>query len=187
LSRGRGRRLGNLLLAVAGLSALLVLASRWAGKGAGDPARGGADSGDGDLAAQGGGGAGAPDLSFYRALGPSEHRGGSATVAPPKETPAIALREPQGPLPAAPGASAGHDSFVVQVLATRDRTQARRVRERLAARGFVTSVIAGPDGARPVYRVRVGPYRDRPGAESVVRRLRAEHGLTPWILRQADR
>ncbi len=126
-----------------------------------------------------------PDLSFYRALGPGARKGGTAPAGPAREAPPIALRETQEPAPVAPPVPGAHDTFVVQVLATRDRIQARRVRDRLAARGFATSVIAGSEGARTVYRVRIGPYRDRPGAESVVKRLRTEHGLTPWILRQS--
>jgi cell division protein FtsN len=185
MSRERGRRLGNLLLAVAGVSVILLVVSRWAGKAGGGTGRGGADQDDETSAAQVGGVPDPPDLSFYRALGPGARKAATAPAGPARDAPPIALRETPAPAVGAPTVPGAHDTFVVQVLATRDRMQARRVRDRLAARGLATSVIAGSAGASPVYRVRVGPYRDRPGAESVVRRLRTERGLTPLILRQA--
>ena len=70
-------------------------------------------------------------------------------------------------------------------MATRDAAQARRVRDHLAARGLPAVVFEGRAGTQPIYRVRVGRYRDRPAAEAVIRGLRGERGLSPWILREA--
>ena len=176
----RSRRLTSLFVAVVGVAALLLVTSRWVGR-AGGPA-----AGDDDGPARGGvpepaqAGASsssftAPDLSFYKTLGAERASPGSTTLD--------AARDRTAPLEAGPRGAAA--VYVVQVIATRDAAQARRVRDRLAARGLPAVVSEGRAGAQPIYRVRVGRYSDRPAAEAVIRRLRGERGLSPWILREA--
>jgi cell division septation protein DedD len=112
------------------------------------------------------------DLSFYKALG-----GGRA------QTP----REPAlSPAPRDEAAAAPAGAYVVQALATRDGAAARRLRSRLAARGLPATLLESRDAQGPIFRVRVGRYRDRAGAEAVARRARAIPGLDPWVLRESE-
>jgi cell division protein FtsN len=173
----RARRLRSLVIGVMAVVALLVVASRWAGRrhpgSATSDEVGGASPGPPSRA--GAATEPAPDLSFYRTLGVQGSTAGrSADEAP---------REGAG-RPAAPGRAGG--AFVVQVLATRDAALAHRLRDRLATRGLPAVVSEGRAGSQPIYRVRVGRYRDRQGADAVVHRLRSEPGLTPWVLREAE-
>ncbi|MFQ5878478.1 MAG: SPOR domain-containing protein [Acidobacteriota bacterium] len=162
--RAGRRRLRFLVLAVAAVASLMVVASRWAGStvrrnGAGHP---GTTSRAGLLAEA------APDLTFYRALGRSRP-----------------LRSgPRQGIAGAPRDAAG--AWIVQALVTRDRARARALRQRLAARGLPASVARGRADGRTIYRVRVGRYRERSVADLVARRLRSEHGLDPWVLKEAD-
>jgi len=175
----RARRLRSLVIGVMAVAALLVVASRWAGRrepgsaertsdgvghaSSGPPSRAGAATDP------------APDLSFYRTLGVQGPTAGRSADEAPREGAGRA---------AATGRGGG--AFVVQVLATRDAALAHRLRDRLATRGLPAVVSEGRAGSQPVYRVRVGRYRDRRGAEAVVHRLRSEPGLTPWVLREAE-
>jgi len=110
-----------------------------------------------------------PDLTFYRTLGDGGPPAGSATAAP-------------GPTPERAPAAGG--AYVVQAFATRDAAAARRVRDRLAARGFPATLSGDRAAPRPVYRVRVGRYRTRAEAEAAARVLRQKHHLSPWILQE---
>ena len=74
---------------------------------------------------------GTPDLTFYRALGAAPAPGGRRATAQPPDP---ALHPAPGDV-IAPGGV-----YVVQVLATRDEAQARRIRDRLAAKGFPASI-----------------------------------------------
>lgn len=174
----RSRRLTSLFVAVLGVAALLLVTSRWVGRAGGPPAGDDDGAGPGGVRAPAQAGASssytAPDLSFYRTLGAERASPGSAALD--------AARDRAAPVEAGPRGGA---VYVVQVIATRDAAQARRVRDRLAARGLPAVVSEGRAGAQPIYRVRVGRYSDRPAAEAVIRRLRGERGLSPWILREA--
>jgi cell division protein FtsN len=74
----------------------------------------------------------------------------------------------------------------VQALATRDAMAARRLRDRLAGRGFPATVTEDRSGGQSVYRVRVGRYRTRDEAEAAVRVLRQRQHLSPWILQGGE-
>jgi cell division protein FtsN len=120
-----------------------------------------------------------PDLTFYRTLGkerqtPSGDRSGAAPV------PDEASGRPRDPGGAPSGA------FIVQALATRDATAAKRLRDRLAGRGFSAIVTEDRSGGQPVYRVRVGRYRARAEAEAAARVLRDKDHLSPWILQEGE-
>jgi len=165
------RRLRLLIVAVSGVAALLVVASRWATRATKDDRPGERPSAIGAGAASGG----APDLSFYTTLGTGRPGAGAAV----DETAAGRMTSPD-PAPT------GRGVFVVQVLATRDAAQGRRLRDRLASHGLPAALSEGRAGRQPIYRVRVGRYADRKGAEAVLRKLRGEKGLTPWILRETE-
>jgi len=120
-----------------------------------------------------------PDLTFFHSLGkerpaptgdaPVGGTGRDGTTAGTRGT---------------SGASTG--AFVVQALATRDGQAAGRLRDRLAGRGFPATVTEDRSGARSVYRVRVGRYRERSEAEAAVRVLQKKDHLRPWILQEEE-
>jgi DedD protein len=100
------------------------------------------------------------------------------TVAPPVvaqaprpvPVPADAPRvEAQNPAPAArvePG------SFAVQLGSFRDRDNANRLVRDMTAKGFAAFVAPITSGGRELYRVRVGPTRDRAQAEALAAQLK---------------
>jgi cell division septation protein DedD len=169
------RTVRGLVVAVAGVSALLLVVARYAGRVSIRSAEIAPDEREGrplGTPAPVGATLGAPDLSFYSTLGPPRAgapAGGSAALPPGAVPP---------PVPAG--------AYVVQVLATRDAAAARRLRDRLASRGFPAVLSEGRAGTQPIYRVRAGRYRDRAGAEAAVKKLHAVPGVSPWILREAD-
>jgi cell division protein FtsN len=118
-----------------------------------------------------------PDLTFYRTLGDARAPGAGPAVKPGHDG-------ASGPPP--DNASSSGAIFVVQALATHDAAAARRVRDRLAARGFPATVSTDHAAGHPVYRVRVGRYRTRAEAEAAVRVLRQKDHLDPWVLQEEE-
>lgn len=164
-----GRTARGLLVWVAVTTALLVGASRWAGRpghrpdaGAGSPP----PAAEAPLPAAAMG----VDLSFYKSLG-----GGPAG----REAPGAMATRPADDAPPT-------GAWIVQAMATRDARVARRVRDRLAARGLPATLIEGRDGRGTIWRVRAGRYGDRAGAEAVSRRIRKDLGLESWVLREHE-
>jgi sporulation related protein len=119
-----------------------------------------------------------PDLTFYRTLGDARSPGGGPPVGP--------AHDEEGPVRTPETSPSGGGLYVVQALATRDAATARRVRDRLAARGFPATVSGDRAAAHPVYRVRVGRYRTRVEAEAAVRVLRQKYHMSPWILQDGE-
>ncbi|HET6279070.1 MAG TPA: SPOR domain-containing protein [Candidatus Polarisedimenticolia bacterium] len=174
----RGRRVRFLAVAVLALAALLIVMSRQIGRGGpgSDRAqrRGHADRGATPTEQAATGAAGLPDLSFYDTLGVTS--GGAGRAAAP----------PSGPrLKGAAEKPAPADAYVIQVLATHDAAQARQVREQVAALGIPARVIEGEAEGKPIYRVRVGSYRERKTAVAWAEKIEARIGLTPWVLQEA--
>ncbi len=176
----------RLLVWVVIVAAIMVGLARWAGRGTGtgggtgtrqpDSPGGIGDSGPGSMSVPG-------DLTFYKTLG-------SARPAPP----------PTGGLSSAgnsnnddddagrltaPRAPGGHGAYVVQALATRDPAAARRLRARLASRGFPAIVQEDRTGSVIIYRVQAARYRTRAEAETAVQALRRDR-LSAWILQEGE-
>lgn len=113
---------------------------------------------------------------------PAVERAPAPTPAPTRAaaTPAAA------PAPAAAAASIGSEppgnGFVVQVAATRERSEADTIARRLAGKGYPAFVTTPPSGPR-MFRVRVGKYDNRREAEAVAGRLQREEQFQPWITR----
>lgn len=102
-------------------------------------------------------------------------------VTPPAQA---AARPATTPTPAAAAVrpEPAGSGFVVQVAATRQRSEADSIARRLAGKGypaFVTSPAGGPN----MFRVRVGKYTDRREAETIASRLEREEQFKPWITR----
>lgn len=87
-------------------------------------------------------------------------------IPPAKEAPAKA-----SPSKAAPAKSA-KGPFWVQVLATKKAQAADDLMKRLKGEGFAADVSAVP-GKDGWFRVRVGPFKDRPKAEAMARKIKA--------------
>jgi hypothetical protein len=169
-------RMRFMALAVVVVAGALVVASRMTGRLTVTGGSGAAVETDRSAPAPGLAGAGSgvvPDLSFYRQLGSEGGRQGGAPGGQGDRLPAV---------PDEAGVPDG--AFVVQVLATRDRDQARRLKRRLAARGLPATVVEGQMDGESIYRVRVGRYRERRTAVRLSERLRVEEGLTTWILQE---
>jgi cell division protein FtsN len=107
----------------------------------------------------------------------------SAAPRRPTATPAHA-HAPAHSAVAAPAAAATTSSaFWVQALSASSSTEAKTRRDRLAARGYPATVVAGeaPNGTH-VYRVRVGPYKTREDADRAAGKLQANEKLHPWVV-----
>jgi len=105
-----------------------------------------------------------------------------AAAAPVADTPAVkapAAKVPAAapaPVPevAAPKVSAG-GSFVVQVAATRDQAEAKRLVDKLKGKGFAATSERADLGAKGIwYRVVVGPYGDQATADKAAAQLKSQ-------------
>lgn len=97
-----------------------------------------------------------------------------ATAASAAASPATSAPTPGEP----PGAG-----FAIQVAALRQRAEADSVARGLSNKGYPAYVLSPDAGAPPVFRVRVGKFKDRREAESVATRLQKEEQFKPWIVR----
>ncbi|MGE0444162.1 MAG: SPOR domain-containing protein [Vicinamibacterales bacterium] len=104
----------------------------------------------------------------------------------PTPAPTRAAAPAAAPAPAAAAASIGSEppgnGFVVQVAATRERSEADTIARRLAGKGYPAFVTTPPSGPR-MFRVRVGKYDNRREAEAIADRLQREEQFQPWITR----
>lgn len=91
--------------------------------------------------------------------------------APTRAVPAQTAATQAAPTPAAP-VTAPRGSFVVQLGSFRDRDNANRLVRDMTGKGFAAFVAPITSGGRELYRVRVGPVRDRPAAEALAAQLR---------------
>ena len=101
----------------------------------------------------------------------------TAAHAPAPAASAAAVSAP-GEMAAPPG-----DGFTVQVGTSNERAAAEKMAKRLTAKGYPAYVTAPAAGARRIFRVRVGKFKDRSEAESVANRLEKEEQFKPWITR----
>jgi cell division septation protein DedD len=101
----------------------------------------------------------------------------AAASTPPVSGPPLA---PAGGVPT----SARSGTWVVQVQALRDRTEAAAIVRRLSSKGYPAFVVS-PDAKEPsgMYRVHVGRYDDRAEAERIAERLKQEEKFSPWVRR----
>jgi DedD protein len=109
------------------------------------------------------------------------HEAGSAASVPtPLAPPAAARNPPPSPPPptsasaAVPSAPAAGDAggWMVQLGSFASRANAEHLAQKVHAQGFAVSVSQGSSGRR-LYRVRVGPARDRVAAAQLEQKLRA--------------
>jgi cell division septation protein DedD len=100
----------------------------------------------------------------------------AATAIVPAKPTAAPVPTPK-PAPAKPAAkpaakAAPKGPFYVQILATKNAAAADELAKRLKSEGFAADV-AGVPGKPDWFRVHVGPFKDRPKAEAVARKIKA--------------
>ncbi len=94
------------------------------------------------------------------------------TKPAPSPSPAIATPAPRTEAPPPTAAPAARGSFVVQLGSFGSRDNADRLVRDMIAKGFAAFVAPITSGGRELYRVRVGPTRDRAAAEALALQLR---------------
>jgi len=132
-----------------------------------------------------------PPLRSYTINLADESRGGSGTFAlkpagssspaPAAEPPPTSLPQPLSAraTPAAPAPSASTTpaasgaGYVVQLGSFASRSNAQRLAQQVHGLGYTVSVSRGTTG-RHLYRVRVGPARERAAAEELAAQLRTQ-------------
>ena len=75
------------------------------------------------------------------------------------------------------------DGFSIQVAALLKRDEADTMVKRLAAKGYPAYVAAPVKEKVPIFRVRVGKYKDRSEADTVAAKLQKEEQFKPWVVR----
>lgn len=71
--------------------------------------------------------------------------------------------------------------WIVQLTALQDRAAAGAIARRLAAKGYPAFVLDPPAGSPALFRVQVGGYGDRAGAEQAARRLEKEEQFKAYV------
>ena len=84
-----------------------------------------------------------------------------------------------GAAAAAPADAAG--DVVIQVFSSADKDQADKVRDTLVGAGFQAFLSPLTKGGQTMYRVRIGPFATRAGAEAVAEKVRKGQKLDTWI------
>ena len=131
-----------------------------------------------------------PDTTLAQDLGvepkpkrePPKETAGAETPgeAPPpsKAPPPAPAATPTGE---APAADAGQEILVIQVFSSKDEVQARRLVTTLQEAGFRAFLSPLEADRTTMYRVRIGPFRERIQAESVAERVRSRFKVDTWI------
>jgi len=123
----------------------------------------------------------APDSAQPLGAPSAPQQAGSAASVPTPLAPPPAARNPPPASPPTPSASAAAPSapaagdaggWMVQLGSFASRANAEHLAQKVHAQGFAVSVSQGSTGRR-LYRVRVGPTRDRVAAAQLEQKLRA--------------
>ena len=104
-----------------------------------------------------------------------------AAAPPPRAAPPPPLGEPTVASRPAPTPAATGEGLVIQVLSTRDEARANRILNQLKQGGYPAFLSPVQVGTQVNYRVRVGPYRDRPPAEQAADEVNRKYKLDTWI------
>ena len=134
--------------------------------------------------------AGNDKLDYPSRLLPKDAPKERLTPAPatPPATPPKAPARPETKTASAPAATSSvasepaGDGFAIQVAALAKREEAEAVVRRLTGKGYSAYMIS-PGSTSPLFRVRVGKFKERREAESVASRLQKEEQFKPWIAR----
>ena len=83
--------------------------------------------------------------------------------------------------PSSQSGSGGAGSVVIQVFASADQAEAGRVRDRLSKGGQAAFLSPLTVDGRTMYRVRIGPFANRPKAQVVAEKVRKNFKLDTWL------
>ncbi len=122
-------------------------------------------------------------------------REASPAAAPPPPPPAPPRREVVAPPPPAtrtpppppmtqsstPAPTAAKEGLVIQVLSTRDEARANRILGQLKQGGYRVFLSPVQVGSQVNYRVRIGPFEERPPADKVAQEVNRKYKLDTWI------
>ena len=111
--------------------------------------------------------AAAPEVAAEPATNPM---GAAPVPAPAPASPPVPRAE--SPRPAPSNQSTQRGTFAVQLGTFADRGNADRLARDMTAKGFAASVTSATSNGRELYRVRVGPVRDRAAAEALAAQLK---------------
>ena len=89
---------------------------------------------------------------------------------------------PSGP-PSRPAGPSADPEFSIQVAALVKREEADTIVKRLVAKGYPAYVAAPIKEKVPIFRVRVGKYKERNEADTVAAKLQKEEQFKPWVVR----
>jgi DedD protein len=117
---------------------------------------------------------------------PAENRSPNPDPRPPSAAPTAQVVAKPTPQPArsetarttsgtAPANAVATEGWTVQVGSFGVRATSDRIAADLKHEGFSAFVVAFQSGNQTMYRVRVGPERDRASAEALLRKLKAGH------------
>jgi cell division septation protein DedD len=82
---------------------------------------------------------------------------------------------------AAVNAAGAKGAYVIQVFSSADKTQADRIRAKLAGSGQKAYLSPIERGGRTMYRVRIGPFRSRGDAQTVADKVRKGYKMDTWV------
>ncbi len=99
----------------------------------------------------------------------------------PTSRPATTPPAPAPPDPAPAATPPDADGFVIQIFSTKDEPQARRVLRQLREAGFKAFLSPVAVDSQTMYRVRVGPFKERASAEQKARQIKERLRFETWI------
>ena len=132
------------------------------------------------------------DLTYYKRLDkqkPPADELKKQPASPPKASANAAPPPPPQEQPSAKGRASvpslepAGQGFSIQIAALGERSDADALAKGLSSKGYSAYVLAPPNGAPSVFRVRVGKFNSLREAESVAAKLKKDEHFSPWITR----
>lgn len=100
----------------------------------------------------------------------------AAKPPPPPPPPTTTVAPPPPPTVSAP-----QEGFVIQVFSTHEQPQARKVLNQLQGGGFLAFMSPVEVDGTTMYRVRIGPFKDKAQAEASAAQVRQKYKLDTWV------
>jgi len=113
--------------------------------------------------------------STAKAAAPAPPAAQTPAAAPPKHDAAARAAAP------AAGSTGRPGTWIVQLSALQDRKAAASIVQQLAGKGYPAFVLDPTPGSPAIYRVQVGGFPDRAGAEQASRRLEKEEHFKGYV------
>lgn len=89
--------------------------------------------------------------------------------------------EKEKPVPVITSANAAASGYVIQVLATSDKTKADGIKSSMSGEGYPVFVTSAKVDGKTVYRVRVGTYPGKGDAAAVQARMKARYAQNQYV------